>query len=267
MLGIKNIFSKIPFSNRFERIWKIAQADFKRRYYNDKLGLFWAILNPILRVLVYYFAFTYLLVRMVEGIEVNFAIFLFAGLIFWMAFTEMLKKGMRILITKRYLIENIKLNKIDLYLSNSLAITIAFIFNIIVYLIFLPFFGISISSSILYMPILIFNIFLLGCGASMILSILFLNFRDITHLVDILIMLGFWTSGIIFKAELILEKAPALYYINPFIGIIENVRRITLYSDPINLVTLNINLILGFLMFIIGLNMINKYSQNAMEKL
>lgn len=267
MLEARNILSKIPFSNRFERIWKIAQADFKRRYYNDKLGLVWAILNPILKVGVYYFAFSYLMDRMVVGIEVNYAIFLFSGLIFWMAFTEMLKKGMKILISKRYLIENIKLNKVDLYLSNSLAITIAFIFNIFVYILFLPVFSVSISYNVIYLPILILNIFVLGCGSSMILSILYLNFRDITHIVDIFIMLGFWTSGIFFKAELILDKAPPLYYFNPFIGIIENVRMITLYSTAPNLVTLNLNLILGFIVFIVGLNMVHKYSQNAMEKL
>jgi len=261
------ILNIIPITNRFERIWKIAQIDFKRRYYNDRLGLIWALLNPIFTVLVYYFIFTVIVKRVSDGIEVNYGIFLFSGIIIWMAFVEMMKKGMRTLIQKRYLIENIKVKKEDLYLSTSLSITFAFIFNIIAYLFMAYIFGVTYSFNLLYLPILIINTFLIGSGVGMVLSIIFVYLRDITHLIDVLIMLGFWISGIFFKAELIKESVPILYYLNPFVGIIDNMRQITLYNKTPNLITMNINIIIGIIIFIIGFHMINKYSQDAMEKL
>jgi len=260
------LINRIPDINRFERIWKLAQIDFKRRYYNDRLGLFWALLNPLLTVMVYYFVFTFILKRVSEGID-NYAIFLFSGLIFWMAFVEMMKNGMRTLITKRYLIENIKVKKEDLFLSTSLAITFAFIFNIFAYLIMAAIFGTRYSSCLLFVPILIINVFLIGSGIGMILSIVLVYFRDITHIINLLVMLGLWTSGIFFKADLILNTAPIIYYLNPFVGIIDNVRNITLYNSYPNLVTMNMNIITGLILFILGYNTISKFSHHAMEKL
>ena len=260
------LLKKIKIGNRFERIWKIAQVDFKSRFYNDRLGLVWALLNPILRMLIYFFIFTFVLKKVSDDIE-NYAVFLFAGLIFWMAFIEMLKKGMKTLFQKRYLIFNIKVNKEDLYISSSLSILIAFLFNIVAYLIMSFIFGTHFTAKILFLPILITNTFLLGSGIGMILSIIYVHVRDIGHIVDLLIKLGFWTSGIFFKPELILEKAPILFYLNPFVGIIDNVRRVSLYNESPNIVTMNLNMIIGIIVFMIGFNMITRFSQTAMEKL
>jgi len=263
---LSKILNNIPNINRFERIWKIAQIDFKKRYYNDRLGLIWALLNPIMSVSVYYIVFTMIMNRVSEGID-NYALFIFSGLIFWIAFVEMLKKGMKTLISKSYLIENIKLNKIDLYLSICLSISMALIFNISAYLIMAKLFGVNYSYLLLYLPILILNIFLIGCGTSMILSVVLIHFRDINHIVDIAIKLGFWTSGIFFKAELILDKLPFVYYINPFVGIIENARNIALYNTCPNLVTMNLNVLIGIFIFIIGAIYVERFGHLACEKL
>jgi len=263
---IDQLLSFISFNNRFERIWKIAQVDFKRRYYNDKLGLAWALLNPLFTVSIYYYVFTKILNRVSEGIN-NYAIFLFSGIIFWMAFVEMMRKGMATLLQKRYIIQNIKVNKEDLYISTSISITFALFFNIIAYLFMVILFGGNISMKIFFLPLLIANVFLLGTGIGMLLSIIYLYMRDLSHLIDILIMLGFWTSGIFFKAELIKEKAILLYYLNPFIGIIDNVRKITLYNEHPNLITMNINIVVGIFVYIVGFRVMKKNSNSAMERL
>ena len=100
------IFQRIPENNRVERIWKLAQVDFKRRYYNDKLGLLWALINPATQVAIYYFVFT----NFFGNREPNYAVKLFAAIILWRAFTDSASKGANILKTKSYLIENIQFN-------------------------------------------------------------------------------------------------------------------------------------------------------------
>jgi len=261
---IELILPRLPESNRFERIWKLAQVDFRKNFYNDKLGLLWALLNPVMRLLVYYFAFTYLIVRVREGIP-NFALFLFSALIFWMEFTKTMKRGMKLLYQKRYLIENIKVNKIDLYISLGLASIIAFSFNILAYFVIAIFMGTSFSYTLFILPILILNLYLISLGTGMILSILYIYFKDINHLLDILVLFGFWTSGVIFPTESILKIFPPIYYINPFMGIFTNVRAILVYKAEINFTILNINLLMGLLIYLIGVTVINKYSHRAFE--
>lgn len=264
--GISSILTKLPENNRFERIWKLAQVDFKKRYYNDRLGLLWALINPILKVLIYWIVFSYIMEKVRAGIP-NFALFIFSAIIFWMCFVEMMRKGMRVLEHKRYLIENIRVQKEDLYISNSLSILMGFSFNLIAYLIIAYLFGVRYSGSMVFLPIIVLTTALIGTGTGMILSVIFIFFRDINHLVDIIVLFGFWTSGIFFPSSQIIAFWKPLYYLNPFVGILENVRSIIVYGTNINLQIMSINLIISLVIFAIGLTLVKQYSHMAIERL
>jgi len=259
--------SRIENISRFERIWKLAQVDFKKRYYNDKFGIVWAFFNPIIRVMVFYYVFEHVINRTGLGID-NFALFLFSALIFWMAFVELIKTSMKIFRSKGYLIKNLKVNKIDLYLSNAVTSLLGLLFNITSYMLVATLFGTTFSfDNILLLPLLIITIYFIGIGLGMYLSICQIFFNDINHLIDIIILIGFWTSGVIFPSELILEKFPAIYYINPFIGIFDNLRNILLFDNPINITILTINMTIAIFIYIGGFYILNKYYQFAFEKL
>ncbi len=260
------LLEKLPENNRLERLWKLAQVDFRKRYYHDSLGVLWALINPILRVSIYYLIFTYVLGRVREGID-NFALFLFAALIFWMLFTEIFKKSMRLIMQKRYLIQNIKISVIDLYLANGMSTLFGFIFNLFAFIIITLIVGTSYDARIFLLIPLVINTWLIGMGAGMILSIAYILFSDINHLVDILVMLGFWTSGIFFPSQIILEKYPTLYYLNPFLGIFQNVRSISIYNTAINYEIMIVNFSMGVVVYIIGFILLKKYYHLGMEKL
>ena len=267
MSKIYNIISSIiPDINRFERIYKIAQVDFKKRYYNDRLGMFWALLNPGFRVTIYWAVFTLILPRVSDGIP-NYALFVFSGIIFWMVFVETSKKGMKILDSKRYLIENIKFNKLDLYLTNSISTFYGLLFNVSIYIIFALIIGIKFGLNLVALPVLILNLFFIASGFGMILSIVYIFFKDVIHLLDIVFLVGFWTSGIFFLSTAVLDKLTILYYVNPFLGILENARNILLFNKPLNLEIMSINFTFGILIFIMGVHFVNKYSHKSFEKI
>jgi len=256
---------RLPENNRLERIWKLAQVDFKKRYYNDRLGLLWAFINPVLRTLIYYFIFNLAFRRSVSDIE-NYGLYIFSGLLIWMAFVENLKKGMLVLNKKRYLIENIQVRLIDLYISNSLAILLGTLFNIAGYIIIALLFGVSFSWQILFLALILFNISLIGMAGAMILSTIYIFLKDINHILDIVILVGFWSSGIFFKAEKILEHYPSFIYINPFVGIITNMRNIGLDNQPINWYYMCIGMVWGLVLFLIGYLLVRKYAYLSVEK-
>ena len=262
---LRPLLIRIPSSNRWERIWKLAQVDFKKRYYNDRFGLFWALLNPLLRVCVYYIAFTFLIGRGGDSID-NFALFLFSALIFWMEFVQTLKKGIRLIQQKSYLIENIQLNKLDLYYSLVVSSFLGFSFNLLAYFFFAAFFQIAYSWDLLLLPLLVLNLYLFGIGGGMILAIVYIYFQDIMHIIDILILFGFWTSGIFFDPQVILNIFPPAYYLNPFLGIIENVRNLILNNSPLNYQIFLINIIFGIVIAIVGCLLLKRYSHLAIER-
>jgi len=64
-------------SNKVERLWLLAKIEFKLRYYENKLGLLWALLKPLLDIIIYYIAFKVILKNDISV----FFFFLFIGLI------------------------------------------------------------------------------------------------------------------------------------------------------------------------------------------
>ena len=253
----------LPESNRLERIWKIAQVDFRKRYYNDNLGLFWALFNPLFKIFVYYFVFKIVLNR---G-EDNFAMFLFTGLLLWMVFAESTKMGMRILFVKKDLIESIKFERIDLFLSHALSVFMAFLFNLVAYFIIAGFTGVSWSWKLIFLPVLILTIFTLCVAVSLILSSLYIYFKDISHVWDITLMLGFWTSGIFFKVTAITNVVPAMIYLNPYLGIIENGRKILFYDEMPDLLLLGYNLLTAILLLGIAYFVFIRYHHKMLERI
>ena len=259
------IINRLPESNRLERIWKLAQVGFKKRYYNDRLGLLWALLNPAFQITVYYLVFTHVLDR-TSG-EDNFAIFIFAGLIIWLAFNQGATLGMRTLIGNKHLIQNIQFDHVDLFVSSTISVFIGLAFNTVVFIMVCLLFGLPIGAHLWFIIPIYANLFIILMGTSMLLATIKVYLEDITHLWAIITLIGFWSSGIFFSADKILSKFYPMLYLNPFVGMIDNMRRITMWNQAPNYTYAFINFIGGIFIFLIGYYFFRKYSHKAMERL
>jgi len=257
------VINRLPENNRIERIWKLAELDFKKRYYNDNLGVLWSLLEPLFRIGIYYFIFK--VVLNVAPVE-NYALFIFSGILFWGLFIQSINSGKALLKRKRYLIENITIQKIDLYLSNSLSNLLTFLMTFIVYSIIAYIVGVHYNLSIFYLLILILNVVLLSIGGGMILAVLYIYVKDIDHLWDIIRLFLFWTSGVFMRGEKMLEDYPFLLFLNPLISILENVRNVIFKIKPIDFDLLVFGLTYGIIIFLLGNFLFNRFSEYALER-
>lgn len=255
------LYFKLPTSQRLERIWKVAHIDFKKRYYDSAFGLVWALLHPLFRIGIYYFVFTVFIDHRME----NFALYLFSGLLSWMYFVECSMRSMHTLTRKRYLIDSIQVNKVDLFYSSSISSTIGFVFNICAYIIIAYLAGIRFDWTILYVFPLIINLFLLSMAVGMVLSVIKIYFKDISYFWELATLLGFWTCPIFFRGELIIEKAPFIMYINPMSGLIMNSRAFLLGNVEIEWFWAIYGIVYTIILFIIAIMLIKKCSHRALE--
>src|SRR6476660_2497356 len=122
-------------TNKMERLWLLAKIEFKLRYYENKLGLLWALIKPLMDIAIYYVVFKIILKTDIPA----FASYLFIGLIFWNFFVESTSGTIQILNTKKFLYEYSNMNKLEIYVSTLLSNTIGFFFNFIMFLIFYTF--------------------------------------------------------------------------------------------------------------------------------
>ena len=263
----KLIFGKValllPENNRLERIWKIAQIDFKKRYYNDRLGLIWALINPIFQIFIYYFVFTLVF----KSREENFVLFLSCGILFWNVFSEITSRGMSVLRSRRYLIENIQFEKIDLFISHILSGFMGFSFNLVVYLVVAILLDANLNLHILFLIPTLITLFLLCLGTAIILSCLFIYFDDVIHLWQMVTFVGFWASGIIYSLDSVIERYPAIEYINPFISLIENARHALLYGTTPDLWMLLYDFIFAVILCSLAVLFFRKTEHLILEKL
>lgn len=262
--NFSELLTKIPENIRLERIWLLAKMDFKKRYYGSFLGLIWAFINPLGRFLIYYFAFTYLLENKIP----NFALFLFLGLVFWIYFSESAFRGLKIIKSRSFILENIQINKIDIYLSSLLSSTFGFAFNFTVYFLASLFFDISLGPQILLFPLLFLNMVLFILGVMIMLSVIHIFVRDIIHIWNLVILALMWFSGIFFEID---NNSPDwkeafLAHLTPVCGIIKNSRAVLIYGEGFDLNLFVYDFVYALIFFLFARYLLEKTFGVALEK-
>lgn len=253
-------------SNKYERLWLLAKIEFKLRYYENKLGLFWALLKPIMDICIYYIAFKIILKSPVPA----FASYLFIGLVVWNFFVESTSGTVQVLHTKKYLYEYSNMNKLEIYISTLFANSIGFLFNLIMFFLFYHLFeptSIAISYHNCWILVLYINLFILSLGCSLILSNIYVIAKDISQVWMVFTSFLFFLSPIFYKLSTFKESLPGLEYGNPVAGIIINARRVMMegLSPDFKLLAFDFGYAIFFLL--LGLILLNKLGAKAAEKL
>jgi ABC-type polysaccharide/polyol phosphate export permease len=253
-------------SNKYERLWLLAKIEFKLRYYENKLGLFWALLKPIMDMCIYYVAFKMILKSDVP----DFASYLFVGLVVWNFFLESTSGTIQILNTKKYLYEYSNMNKLEIYISTLFSNSIGFLFNLSMFFILYHFFSAQsspISISNCWIVILFINLFILSLGCSLILSNIYIIAKDISQVWAVFTSLLFFLSPIFYKLSTFTEALPAFEYGNPLAGIIINARRVMMDAIQPDFELLAFDFGYAIFILFVGLLLLNKLGAKAAEKL
>ena len=253
-------------SNKMERIWLLAKIEFKLRYYENKLGLFWALIKPVMDMCIYYVAFNVILTSDVPA----FASYLFIGLIMWNFFVESTVGTIQILNTKKYLYEYSNMNKFEIYISTLFANSIGFFFNFIMFFLFYNFFqGKSIGPNLYNFWIipLFINLFILSLGVSLILSTIYIIAKDITQIWMVFTSFLFFLSPVFYKLETFNQKLPNFEYGNPIAGIIINARRVLMEGKRPAFELMGFDFGYAVFLLLIGIIFLNKLGARAAEKL
>lgn len=191
----------------------LVAKDIKVRYMDAMLGFIWALVNPILITLMYLFIFTFILPT---GIH-NFSLYLVTGMLHWMLFANVVMQGCELLVGNAALVKKISFPTILIPFSNLLVNVTLWLFALAAYLIlFLPMGG-RFSLVLLAYPVYLLLLILFTFGISLVLSILYVHFRDIKHIVEIVLQVAFWSAPIVYTPNLIPAKLSFLYAFNPLV--------------------------------------------------
>ena len=219
MMKIIETFQK----NRF-LFEELVARDFKQKYKRTVLGMAWSILSPLLNLFVMSLVFTRIFGRSTP----HYTIYLFCGTLVMSYFKESTKNGMKSLMSNRGIITKINIPKYMFLLSNNVSSLINFCLTLSVFFVFCLFDGIKfrLSFLLLLFPVICLCVFNIGTG--LILSALFVFFRDTSYLYDIFLTLLNYLSAIFYRVDLFPDNIQKLFLLNPIYCYINYFRSIVI---------------------------------------
>ncbi|MHB8388480.1 MAG: ABC transporter permease [Acidobacteriaceae bacterium] len=173
----------------------LVAKDVKVRYMGAALGFVWSLVNPIVVTLMYLVIFTYIF----PSAQPHYALFLVTGIVHWTLFSQVTSQSCEILVSNSGLLKKIYFPRLLVPLSSVTVNLSLWLAALAVYLIFFPVLGGKFSWVLLVYPAYLFLFFLFVWGVSMILSTLYVDFRDIKHLVEVALQVLFWCTPIVYE--------------------------------------------------------------------
>ena len=203
---------------------EMVVTDFKVRYQNSVLGYLWSLLKPLLLFTILYVVFTYI-IPLGKDVE-HYPVYLLTGIVFWNFFTESTMLGASSVVARGDLIRKISIPRYLVVISSSLSALINLLLSLIVVFIFALLNGIAPSISWLLIIPIIIEMYAFLLGVSFLLSTLYVKFRDITYIWEIVLQAGFYASAIIFPLTFVPIEYRKWFFINPIVQIVQDARYI-----------------------------------------
>ena len=198
-------------------------TDFKVRYQSSALGYVWSLLKPLFMFGILYVLFTYALPQGTRGVD-NFGVWLLMGIVLWNFFSEATMVGTRSVVENGDLIRKVAIPRFLLVLASSVSALINLGLGMLIVLVFALFSGIVPTLGWLLLIPIIVQLFLLSIGVAFLLSALYVKFRDIAYIWEVLLQAGFYASGIIFGVHLMPQIIQKIAFINPVVQIVQEAR-------------------------------------------
>lgn len=216
---MKHIFSK---QNK-ALLSELVRTDFKLRYQGSVLGYAWSLLKPLLMFGILYIVFVKFL--RVGGSVPNYPVYLLFGIVLWNFFTEMTGQSLGSIVGRGDLIRKIRIPRWIIIVSSSISALINLTLNLAVIAVFVLIANVDIKMSILWLPFILLQIYLLALGVSLILSAAFVKYRDISYIWDVLTQAGFYLTPILYPLSLITNVTyQKILLLNPMAQAVQDAR-------------------------------------------
>lgn len=228
MSRVNNLARKLRF---LDLIKEIGISDFKVKYNNSILGYFWSLGKPLMLFLILYIVF-YKFLKFGVGIP-NFPVYLLLGIVLWSYFAEATLTAMHSVVGKGGLIRKVYFPREVIVISSSITTFLTFLLNMLVVFGFIIFLRIPITANYLLVIPIIIELYIFTLAVSLILSAMFVKFRDIGHIWEVLLQGLFYATPVIYAVGAIPESYRGVIMLNPIAQIIQSARYALISNESI----------------------------------
>ena len=196
----------------------LARTDFKLRYFGSVLGYVWSLARPLLLFGILYAVFT-IVFHAGRGVP-HYPVYLLTAIILWTYFTETTSGGVTCLLNREGLLRKMRFPRLVIPLSVGLTAAFNLALNFIVVLGFAVATGVEPRLTWLELPVLALLLATLALGVGMMLSVLYVRFRDVQPIWEVTAQILFYASPIVYTAKTYPASVREIAMINPIAAIL-----------------------------------------------
>ncbi len=248
----------------FREIWAYRELlyffvwrDIKVRYKQTLLGAAWAILQPLLTMVV----FTLFFGRManIDSDGYPYPIFSYAALLPWTLFAQGVSQSSNSLVGAQNLLKKVYFPRLLVPAASAVAPVVDFVLAFSVYLLLMAYYGVAPTARLLLLPILVAVTLLASLGVGLWLSSLNVRFRDVRHAVPFFIQLWLFVTPVIYPTGKVLERLDDLgipgwlYGLNPMAGVVAGFRWALLGSETAHVGVMLTSFVMSTILLVGGL--------------
>jgi ABC-2 type transport system permease protein len=225
-LGLASGARSVAFGGGLRRVVtltrELAVSQFRLRYLDSRLSYLWAVMRPLA-----YFGIVYLFVSQVAGLNngiLHYPAYLLGAIVLWTFFEQSASNSIHSLVIKEAVLRKVPIPHVTIPLSVVLAALFDLCVNLVAVLIVLLAYGVIPRLSWLELPVLIGLVSVLAAGVAMLLSALFVRFRDVNQIWIVISQALFFGTPIFYVAAKLPERAREVALFNPLAAVFTELR-------------------------------------------
>jgi lipopolysaccharide transport system permease protein len=203
----------------------LTWRDFKVRYAQTTIGLLWALIQPVVTLLILSLVFGKFV-----GVKTDVPYLLFAmtGMTIWTYFSYVMTNAGSSIIASQGMVKKIYFPRLIIPLSKAAVGLIDLAISLVIMVILMIYYGIAPSANAWLAPLFILMGMIAALAVGIWLSALTVRFRDFQHIVPFMVQIGLYVTPIAYPADFAMKQLPSwaatIYYLNPMAGVIQGFR-------------------------------------------
>jgi lipopolysaccharide transport system permease protein len=235
-----------------ELIFFMMWRDVKVKYKQTLLGMAWAVIQPVMTMLVFTFLFDRIAKLPTDGIP--YPVFSFTALLPWGLFVVALNQGSRSLVAHNNMVTKIYFPRLILPMSSVFAGLVDFAIAFVILVGLMLYFRVTPAYELLWtLPFFLLLALITALGVALWLSAFNVKYRDVNHALPFLTQFWLFLTPVAYSSSVISEKWQLVYSLNPMAGVVNGFRWALLGSGNGPDITLWISATISILIFISGL--------------
>jgi ABC-2 type transport system permease protein len=210
----------------FDLTWLMSVTEFKLSYFGTVFGYLWSLIRPLILFAVLYTVFT----RILRFDAPNYAQLLLLNLTLYGLFSEATTRAVRSVVTSERIVRKMQFPRLVIPLSVVLTSLFNLCLSLIAVLVFIAASGVAPRVTWLALPLIVVVLAVLTTGVSLLLSAVYVRFRDVAQMWGLLVLVIFYGSPILYPVEFIPDDLRFLLFMNPLAPIMVEARRLVV--DP-----------------------------------